>query len=168
MAVIEVLAELILDPRVHFGTFEAGVHETLATHLSALQSTLVGMIAGDKRGINFFLALPRLEIVDLRQRCWRAHPFDGLVICHKVDILLLEKLIHESLEDAEIVFLFEPSGMEIDSKRCFVGVIMPLEVFHEHFKDLFVIEMCGTRVDHTASMAIDVQRVHDHLPHARE
>lgn len=128
------------------------------------------MIAGHQVRIDVLLvlALPRLERGELRKRSRIAHPLNRLIIGHKVHVLVAQQLVDESLKDAEILLLFEPNGVEVDAERSSVRFVVTVKVGHEHVVHFLFGQMGRTRVDHSASVPFNVQRIHHHFPHAGE
>lgn len=167
-ASILVDAELVLHPRKHLGTLETGVDVAVALQLARLELTQVRVVAGHQARVDFALALPRVEVVDLAQLRGRAHPLDRLVVGHEPHVLLLDHLVDEAQQRAQVALLLEPDGVEVEPERRLVRGVVALEVVLQHVVHLVLGQVGGAGVDHRAGVALDLERVHDHLPHAGE
>ena len=72
------------------------------------------------------------------------------------------------MEGPHVDALFEPDGVEIETKRCPVGREVATEIAHEHFVGLVVGSIGRARINHSTRVLFDLELVHDHLPDARE
>lgn len=140
----------------------------ISTQLWSAELAKVGVVASDQVGVNLALTIPRFERVQIGESSWVAHPLNRLVVGHEIDILLCDKLIDEAKEDLQVLLLFEPSRVEVDTEWRPIGLVVAVEVVHEQVKNFFVREMRRTGIDHRTSVTFDVERIHDHLPHTGE
>lgn len=166
--IVLIQSEFILDPGIDIRTFETGLQVPLTTELTCTQFAIPWVVACDQIGIDFLLTLPWVKVIQLWKGSRWTHPFDRLVVCHEIDVRFLQQLVNESKEDTEILLLFEPYGVEIDAEWCFVALVVTIEIVHEHVKDFVIRQMSRTWVNHSTCVSLNVQWIHDHLPHPRE
>ena len=165
---IEFQSKLILDPWVDFRTLEASVEVSFSTNLSRRQLAQLRVIACNQVGVNFFLAFPWFEIVQLGNWSGSSHPLDGLMVRYHEHVWFLDHLIQKSKENSEVLFLLEPNGVEVNSERSFVRSVMTVKVSHEHVENFIIRQVSGTGVNHRASVPLNVHWIHDHFPNSRE
>ena len=67
--------------------------------------------------------------------------------------LILQKLVQESSEDVEVALFLEPDGVEEKTKWSTIAAVMTIEVILQHAIHLFVRQVCGTGINHTAKMS---------------
>ena len=161
-------SELVFDPRIVVRALETRVQVALAAQLPGRELAEVRVVAGHEVGVDVLLALPGLEVAHLRQRGRRPHPLYRLVVRDEVHVRLLHELVDEAQKDPEVLLLLEPDRVEVDPEWRFVALVVAVEVVHEHVEDLVVRQVRRAGVHHRARVALNVQRVHDHLPHAGE
>lgn len=126
------------------------------------------MVAGNQIWVDLALTLPRVKVVDLAELRRGSHPLDGLVVGHKPNVLLLDHLVNESHESPEVALLLEPDGVEIETKWGPVCRVMAFKVGSQHVEHFVLGQVSRTRVHHGTGVALNVERIHDHLPHAWE
>lgn len=164
---LSIETEFVSDPGILCGAFVARVEVSILLQDSAAEFAGVRQIARHFGRFELLaLAVPRLELVDGVGGRRVAHPLDGLVVGHEVDVLHLGHVVHEPLERVEILGLAEPRRVEVHAVGRPVGRVVALEVVVEHFVDILPAEVGRAAVDHAAVVVAGLHLVHHHLPDA--
>ena len=164
----------VVQPGVVVGTPDAGVEvECFSGQFLGGDLALVGRGAAvdevDGAGL-----LPGLEGLDLVNIAGILDPLDDLSHCDEVNVVVgLEDLIDPVEEGVqELGVVLQPGGVEVETKRSSVLVVVAVEVVGQEVIELITSENVRARVNHgaTGQVLIDggvlppVQLVHDHLP----
>jgi hypothetical protein len=67
------------------------------------------------------------------------------------------------VESVPVLLRLEPVGVEVEAERRPVGVVVPVEVGHEHLEQLLLRQVGGAAVDHGAPDFLKDQLVQGHL-----
>ena len=92
------------------------------------------------------------NITYLTLRCRISHPLNDFPTIDNVNVGSGDHFFQEFSEGFTILFVFKPSGMEVQSQRCTVTTVMSLEINHENVKDFVLWKVWRTTVNESASV----------------
>lgn len=169
----EAISSWVQDPWVVVG----------ALHASEETQSLTGQFAGRQRAgvregtvglsLDVALFLPFLEVSQSVQLGWVLHPLDDLEHCDEEDIVAAEHFFDELDQFFTVFFLgLEPRGVEVQTQRGTVGIVVTVEVVTQKTTELFTGLDVGAGVDHVTTwkrlvegwIVTTIEFVHDHFP----
>ena len=124
---------LITEPRVILRTRHAGLERSYLFGLVEPRCTDVRVQTWWCRWR--CIALPWLEIFNLRQRCRVLHPLNNLIDRHEVHIFLTQHGLYEFLKSFGIHLFGEPGWTQEHVEGGAVGAVVSLKVGHEELED---------------------------------
>jgi len=169
----EVVTGGVLHPGVVLRTINASMKTNcFSWKFSGGKRTGIGKGTG-RLTLDITLFFPGGEVVDTTDFSGGLNPLKDLGHRDEVNIVLVEQLVDPLQESVEVLGVeLKPRGVEVESKRSSVGLVMSLEIVVEEVVELFPGNDVGTGVNHCASGKFFVERgvittiefVHDHFP----
>lgn len=170
----EPVSSWVIQPRVVVGASHASLQiDRFAGHL--LRGQLARMWH-PTRGNTFDRALfpPRLKVLHFGRRSRILDPLDHLGHRHKVHVVVVLQHLVDPVQEGveEFGVVLQPGRMEVQTERCTILVVMPIEIVVEEVVELVAGQDVRARVHHSASGQVlvvgrilpAVELVHDHLP----
>jgi len=120
------------------------------------------------------LFAPGLEVLDLGDGAGVLHPLDDLGHGDEVDVIVVGQHLVDPVEEGveELGVVLQPGGVEEETQRSAVLLVMAIEVVVEEVVELVSGQDVGARVNHGASSQVlievgifpAIQLVHHHFP----
>lgn len=120
------------------------------------------------------LFAPGLEVLDFGDGAGVLHPLDDLGHGDEVDVVVVGQNLIDPVEEGieELGIVLQPRGVEEETKRSAVLLVMAIEVVVEEVVELVSGQDVGARVNHGTSSEVlvevgvlpTIKLVHHHLP----
>jgi len=164
----EVQSEFVFDPGVSVGAFFASDQVPLLPELPGEELADVGQVArlllqGDGR---VTLLLPGVKGGHLGLGGGVAHPLEHFPGGDHPHVRPGHQLVQELAECAPVLLVLEPGGVEVETERRPVRVVVPVEVGHKNVQDLVLGEVGRATVHHGARVVVKHQLVQRSLPYS--
>lgn len=134
----ETIASGIVDPWVVVGASDAGLQvDGLPGNLLGGQLAGIWHPAG-LSALNHAPLPPGLEVLDLADGAWILHPLYHLCHGHKVHIIVIGQDLIDPVEECvqELGIVLQPGGMEVQTKRCTILIVMAIEIVIQEIVEL--------------------------------
>lgn len=147
------IAGWIIQPRIIIRTPDARLQiNRFAGHLLGGE---LARVRHPARGVPVHDALlaPTFEILRVRDRARVLNPLDHLRHRHEIDVVVVREDLVDPVEERLQKFriVFEPGGVEVETERRAIFLVMPIEIVIEEIVELIAVEDVRARVDHGAS-----------------